>query len=366
MIPPTVAPPTSVHFTVDVECRAEHRRGAQVEPALGYDERVWGRLANQGEELGLRRLLAELEARGFRGTFFVDPTGAHDFGREGLREVCTEILSRGHDVQLHLHPSLRRARWLSRGEPPLSDDMADYEAAEQARLLREGIALLEGAGVPRARVVASRAGNFAADNRTWQAMAEVGLSLGSSYNPCYASRGCRIEAAAAAPGLFASGVPGVAELPITCFAQRQGAGAPSYRHLQIGAVSAAETIECLEQSRRLGIAHVTILMHPFELFFLDAHHPPRGRVNGINLRRLRTVLDHLAQRREAFAVRAVADVARDAVPAGAVQGYPVGRASLRLGRSAGQAVKRLARRLAVRRPWKKRFAPGQAQDPSWS
>src|SRR5205814_1904059 len=179
-----------------------------------------------------------------------------------------EILGRGHDVQLHLHPSLRRARWLSRGEPPLGDDMADYDAGEQARLLREGLALLEGAGVPRGRVVAFRAGNFAADDRTWEAMAAVGLSLDSSYNPCYLSRGCRLESASAAPGLFATGA-GVWELPITCFAQ---AGPPprSYRHLQIGAVSAAEMIDCLEQSRRLGIADVTILMHPFELFFLDA------------------------------------------------------------------------------------------------
>ena len=41
--------PTRVHLTVDVECRAEHRRGADVEPSFGYDERVWGRLANHRE-----------------------------------------------------------------------------------------------------------------------------------------------------------------------------------------------------------------------------------------------------------------------------------------------------------------------------
>ena len=47
--------PVTVHFTVDVECRAEHRLRSGVEPAYGYGERIWGR-AGRGAELGLRRV----------------------------------------------------------------------------------------------------------------------------------------------------------------------------------------------------------------------------------------------------------------------------------------------------------------------
>ena len=344
--------PTRVHLTVDVECRAEHRRGGDFEPSFGYEARVWGRMANHRRELGLGRVMSELEERGFRGTFFVDPLGAHTFGREGLREICQAIVARGHDLQLHLHPSLRHARWLSHGEPSLPDDMADYDEAEQAGLMREGLDLLAEAGVDLSRLVAFRAGNFAADHSTWRAMAAVGLTVSSNYNPCYFSHLSRIRADAAA-GLFATGVPGVVELPITCFAQGEAGTPDSLRHLQIGAVSAAEIIDCLEQSRRLQIPHVTIVTHPFEFFFLDARDPPRGRVNHINLRRLRRVLDHLAARRGELSVQAVEDVAREAPPTRTeATPFLVGRRSLRLRRYAEQAVKRLTRKLRPPPAWK--------------
>jgi hypothetical protein len=348
--------PTRVHFTVDVECRAEHRRGDGVEPACDYDTRVWGRLANQREELGLARVMTELEARGFRGTFFVDPAGAHTFGREGLREICGEIGRRGHDLQLHLHPSLRRARWITRGEAALPDDMWEYDEAGQADLLREGIGLLAEAAVAPSRICAFRAGNFGADAATWRAMAAVGLTVSSNYNPAHRGPDRRLRPSAPGPGLFASDVPGVLELPITCFAQRPAAAA-SLRHLQIGAVSAEEAVDCLEQSHAMQAGHVTILTHPFEYFFLDGHEPPRGRVNHINLRRLRKVLDHLARRRADFVVAVVADVAREAPPAPRPERFPVGRRSLRLRRYAEQALKRIARGLHRREP-PRRLTPG--------
>jgi len=347
---------TKVHLTVDVECRAEHRKGDDIEPSFGYDERVWGRLANHREELGLGRVMSEIEARGFRATFFVDPLGSYTFGREGLREICRTILGRGHDLQLHLHPSLRHGRWLTDGEPSLPDDMSDYDQSEQAALLREGLGLLEAAGVERSRVRAFRAGNFAADQITWRAMAEAGLVVSSNYNPCYFSP-ASVAPSDATAGLFATGVPGVVELPITCFAQREDADPDSLRHLQIGAVSAAEIIDCLEQSRRLQVPHVTIVTHPFEFFYLDAREPPRGRVNHINLRRLRRVLDHLAARRGDFAVQVVGDVASEAPPILAeAKPFLVGRRSLRLRRYAEQAVKRLRRKVRSPQVWVRTLA----------
>jgi len=348
--------PTRVHLTVDVECRAEHRRGEEVEPSFGYDERVWGRLANHREELGLGRVMSEIESRGFKATFFVDPLGSLTFGREGLREICRTILDRGHDLQLHLHPSLRHARWLSHGQPSLPDDMSDYGEAEQAALLQEGLHLLQEAGMDRRRVVAFRAGNFAADQTTWRAMARVGLSVSSNYDPCYFVPASIVRTDAAA-GLFPTGVPGVVELPITCFAQKDDADPDSLRHLQIGAVSAAEMIDCLEQSRRLQVPHVTIVTHPFEFFYLDARDPPRGRVNHINLRRLRRVLDHLAARRGDFTVQVVRDVAREAPPILAeAKPFLVGRRSLRLRRYAEQALKRLTRKLRSPQVWVRTLA----------
>ena len=49
----TTSHQTRVYLTVDVECSEERIIGAALQPARGYDLRVWGRLANQGRELGL-------------------------------------------------------------------------------------------------------------------------------------------------------------------------------------------------------------------------------------------------------------------------------------------------------------------------
>ena len=337
---------TRVYLTVDVECAEERVGGGRVQPALGYDVRVWGRLANQREELGLRLILAELEAAGLAGTFFVEPLASASFGRAGLGEVCREILDRGHDVQLHLHPVQRRARWHSEGATRADDDLAAYPRADQAALLREGVELLAAAGVPRERLLAFRAGNFGASNETWGAMREAGLRLSSSYNPCYFGR-CRMRTSRAEPGLFASDEPGVWELPITCFVQPTG----RFRHLQIAATSLDETIHCLLASRALGVAEVTIVTHSFELFFLDAPERRRGRPNALHQRRLRGLCRFLAERRDLFEVETVGALAAR-LPASAAatstrpaKQLPQGLPSLYLARLAEQAQKRLVARL---------------------
>ena len=58
---------TRVFITVDVECAEERRRGSRVQPTQGWDLRVWGRFQNQREELGIRRIMNDLEACGRRG-----------------------------------------------------------------------------------------------------------------------------------------------------------------------------------------------------------------------------------------------------------------------------------------------------------
>ena len=66
------AHPTRVYLTVDIE-GAEERPGRDgVVPPQDYDLRVWGRFANQADELGLPVLLDRLERHGLPGTFFVE------------------------------------------------------------------------------------------------------------------------------------------------------------------------------------------------------------------------------------------------------------------------------------------------------
>lgn len=342
--------PTRVYLTVDVECAEERGAGGRLLPAQDYDLRVWGRFRNQRCELGIRLILRELEAHGLRATFFTEVLGAETFGLAALREIVGEIRGRGHDVQLHLHPIQRCARYRSLGRPAVPDDLAAYPRTEQAALLREGIAILGSCGVPRDEVRAFRAGNYGASNETWAAMADVGLRLSSSYNPCHFDRACRLRFAGSRPGLFAA-EHGVFELPISNFVER----GRRFRHLQITAVSLAEITRYLWEARRLGIGEVTLVTHSFEFAHIDSIEQRRGRVNTINLRRLRGLCQYLRRHAADFEVETVgALAARLPAVAAAAPGEPAdppsGRRRDRARRLVEQAWKRIEARLPVSAP----------------
>jgi hypothetical protein len=185
------------------------------------------------------------------------------------------------------------------------DDIGDYPVAEQAALLREGIAILARCGVPERDLVAFRAGNFAASSATWDAMREVGLRLSSSYNSSYLGRGCRIEWPREEQSLFDTG-RGVWELPVTCFAEPSG----RRRHLQVSAASVGELIDVLEQASAMGVAEVTVVTHPFEYFYVDDVASRRGRPNRINQARFRGLCRHLARSASSLEVDTVGALAR--------------------------------------------------------
>lgn len=341
---------TRVHITIDTECREQRvTADGQFLPAAGYDSRVWGRFGGNGAGLGIPLIMDTLERHGLRGVFFVDPFGAHSFGKSGLQEVCGHILARGHDVQLHAHPRQRVADWKTRGVEPLPDRMWEYTRDEQRDLLREGVELLVEAGVPRADVVAFRAGHFAANDDTLAAMADVGLRISSNYNPCYRERECRLSPPDRPRALYRAG-SGVWELPISNI--RNGGG---FRHLQITALSLDEITRYLDLAQQAGVSDVVIVTHSFEQFYLESVDPPRGRINAINASRLNGVAAWLAERGDRFHVSVMPELARtlardDAARSGASAEFiPELPPALRWRRQFEQLLKRADGSLPVRR-----------------
>jgi len=284
--------------------------------------------------------MSELEAYGFRGTFFTEVLASHHFGADGLAEIVSTMCRRGHDVQLHLHPILRRPE----DTDPVEDNIGAYAIDEQVALLNEGLDLLAAAGARRQDLVAFRAGNFGAANETWQAMSQVGLRLSSNYNPSYVDEDCLLRPQNPDPGLFHSGVDDVWELPISNFVQPNG----TYRHLQLCAVSTAEMAHCLNASAAMGIDHVTVLTHSFELSHMDSVQRRRGRADLVTVQRLRGLLRFLDANRDRFEVDTVGDLAKrlpkSAAPASTAD-YPRGSQLLYLRRLAEQGVRRVASRI---------------------
>jgi hypothetical protein len=327
---------TRVYITVDVECAEERMVRGRLQPPLGYDLRVWGRFSNQDEELGIPLIMRELEAEGLRGTFFVEPLGARHFGVDGLAAVCRAIRARGHDLQLHAHPMQQRPCFRSEGVAAPSDDMHAYSVDDQVKLLQHGLGILAEAGVPRPEVRGFRAGNFGADERTWQAMARVGLNLSSNLNPNYSQRNCKIPWRGN-PGLFDTGV-GVFELPVSNFSD----GKSGFRHLQIMAVSLAEMKNYLSQARALGIGEITLFTHSFEFFYIQDLEKRRARLSRINLKRLRGLCRFLRAHAADFEVDTVGDLARRGpVASPPVAGLPKLRRRHEVGRVFEQLFKRV-------------------------
>lgn len=340
---------TRVYLTVDVECAEERVRNGVLQPALDYDLRVWGRFKNQREKLGVPLILETFRRQGFAGTFFLEPFGADFFGEAGFAEICAYLRRAEQDVQLHAHPVQKRPDWFTRKEPRASDDIGAYSLEEQVAMLRDGIRRLAQHGIDPDGVVAFRAGNYGASNDTWRAMQAVGLKVSSSFNLSYLDKNCRLRWPTSENALFATDVAGVWELPVSNMAE----GGGSYRHVEITALSFPEMRHYLLESRRLGIPEVTVVMHPFEFFFVDSVADRRGRPNWVNVERLRGLVDFLGASREAFQVDTAGALARrlaggEEQPVAAARGrLPRGRTHLRWARLAGQVRQRVAKRVEI-------------------
>lgn len=332
-----------VYITVDTECTEERLVRGHVRPPLGFDVMMRGRFEGHKAGLGTDLIVSELGRYDFHATFFVEPLCAEYFGTDGLAAVCSDLRKSGHDTQLHLHPNFRRPEWRQTGLLPLPDNICDYDLGAQRALLADGVALLAKAGVPRSSIVAFRAGNYGASNATWQALKDVGFSVDSSLNLWAVGRDCQIVTNVLRNDLFEA-IPGVWELPVTCFAESKG-----YRHLEITAISSAEMRYALTNLQESGTTAATIVTHPGEFFVVDDPSRLLARPNYINIARLRSLLSFLHRFRDRFTVRTVGWLAmnlpiqssRDGTGPAAI---PVGSAGLRLARLPVQALKRVLMR----------------------
>lgn len=330
-----------MYITVDTECTEERVVNGVVRPPLGYDLTMRGRFSGRPNGLGTDLIVRELARYDFRATFFVESLCSEFFGAAGLAAVCGDLMEGGHDIQLHLHPNFRRPEWRHSGGKPLPDNIGDYDLESQKTLLASGVALLQTAGVPRASILAFRAGNYGASNLTWEALRQAGFLVDSSLNLWGLTENCRIVADQPRIDLYEA-VPRLWELPISCFAE--GAG---YRHLEITAISFSEMRATLEKLQSAGARTATIVTHPGEFFAIDDYVRAKGHANRVNITRFRRLLAFLDACRDRFQVRTVGSLARELmgntiIPATPAVAVPAGSMLLRALRLPVQGLKRFA------------------------
>ena len=260
----------------------------QVFPAA-FERYVYGR-SEQGA-YALPKTLDILNKYGLRGVFFVEPLFAARFGQKYLAEIVGLIEAADQDVQLHLHPE-----WTDEIRPALIEDVSlkrqhliHYNLAEQVALIGAGKRMIE-ACTGRA-VRAFRAGSYAANAQTFEALVQLEIYADSSLNEVSPVSG---QGLAMPMGPWpAQTLCGVSSYPVTVF--RDGFG--QLRPAQLGACSFAELSHALRDAERNGEPHFVIVSHNFEML-----KPGRCARDAVVARRFEQLCEFLSQNRQRFEV----------------------------------------------------------------
>jgi hypothetical protein len=150
---------TRVILTVDVESIDAHSLPDQVDT-----------VCQDGSACGLMEIARMQRERKLSGTFFLNVYEHRRWGEGKMREIVEKLQASGQDVALHTHP-----QW---AYDQKRNGMHQYSLEEQTSIIRDGVRLLSAwSGHP---VVAHRAGDYAADQRTLKALETNGLRVDSS------------------------------------------------------------------------------------------------------------------------------------------------------------------------------------------
>lgn len=235
---------------------------------------ILGILPGRSDRFGIERMMALLESRHMRGTFFLNVYDIAKHGEDAIAAVARLIRSRGHGLELHTHP---RPMY-----PFYGISRAPFE--EQVAILKKGISLIE-AWTGR-RPMAHRAGAFLANLDTLRALESVGLEADSSLAP--GSRAVLPLVQELGASNLPQRVGDIWELPVTYFDQLRFGPWHSRRTLDIEGCSLAEIKSVTRWAIRSGCPTVCLLMHSFSF---SRHGKPAWRV----IRRLDALLAWLGR-----------------------------------------------------------------------
>jgi hypothetical protein len=253
---------TNVLITIDTEIRPRlHER------LVAWDRNVANSILGKVDAgvFGINWQMDRLEQHGLKGVFFVDPMPALVYGEAFLEKVVPPIVSRGHEVQLHLHTEWLQWAKCSPVARYLGAKISNFGISEQEVLVRLSAELLRRAGAPRP--IAFRAGHLQANDHTLMALASAGIFWDSSFGPLYPSEPHQI-------GLPANTIGpvrhcGVIELPISGFFDRRN----HIRPVQVCAVSKWEMEAALQHAALENHPTFVIMSHSFEMLSRDGLRP---------------------------------------------------------------------------------------------
>ncbi len=294
----------SVYITFDVECSmgGAWRAGTDLKP-VPPARAMMGQFGQ--DAFGLPLICDILNDSGLAATFFVEAfTDEQGFPGQS-EEPCRMLLDRGQDVQLHVHPNHYHYGLKQQGKPfTFTDHIADLEPGAQRDMLAKGCDRI--AKWTGRRPVAFRAGNMAADERTLEQLAAVGIRIDSSYTFPYLGGQCRFADTEAYNGSKWYG--DVLELALSGFHQRAMPGLHRAKPVDLVGISFPECRDAVKRICQAG-ADAVIILHSFSLMKVRNVQYDGGRLNAVVARRFRRLCRWLAANADEFPTRTFAQLA---------------------------------------------------------
>jgi hypothetical protein len=281
-----------VYFTVDTETSMGGAWRNLGPGPLPVSCTIFGE--NGSGSYGIPLIMDILEEHGFLGTFFVEVFCSYLLGRDEVARVFQYIQSRGHDVQLHIHPVYRFYRDFLEGCGRREQDLLfQLPPEEQFELLRDGIALFrEFTGrMPRA----FRAGCYGASESTLSALHAHGVLIDSSYNLAFLDRTCGFRRR---PLNAPQVCEGVHEFPVTNFTSAAG----SYKALEISAVSVWEILTTIRRLKANGCRDAVLVFHSFSFLKNRGVRFEKARPDRIVIQRFRNLCREISRMQDEIEV----------------------------------------------------------------
>lgn len=272
----------NVHLTFDIEIWCDGWKNLDKVFHKNFDRYIYGRSSHG--DYALPKTLEILNKYGLKGVFFVEPLFAARFGIEHLEKIVDLICSAGQEIQLHLHPE-----WTDEINPPIIPNISKkrqhlsyYTLEEQIELIAFGKSLLESAGGKN--INAFRAGSYAANKDTFEALRKNSIACDSSPNRCHPSSFPDIRKDNEFTSAFQ--INGVSSFPVTVFTDGFGRERPA----QIGACSNTEMCDAIQSAFNLGMSDFVIVSHNFEMLKPNTTDP-----DWIVVRRFNRICEFLAR-----------------------------------------------------------------------
>lgn len=250
-------------FSIDTEGFLARQQDPN--PATTVDELIFGDFGdNENRGIGLHMDL--LEHFGFRGCFFLDVLSAYQYGEDQLKRAAEAILSRGHEVQLHLHDEHVR----NADDPAvraLAGDLNGKDRDEFRKILELGVEVFE--RLVGKRPIAYRAGGYRITDEHFPVLQELGIRFDSSVNAYFHSQVSDWMRTRTQPHW----VGDILELPVSWTMVRDNREAPETRAFAPNA-TAGDPVSVMPPSPT-GVPRVaTYVSHSLELMQMDRQLSP--------------------------------------------------------------------------------------------